>query len=148
MNFLGRRSGVGCDRCYKLATRFGGRPSWASEQEELRLTVSVDDQATAKLVGGEDCVNAETSAFARGSFSSRPMRTPCRRRSAKERDELASVDHSTTSSSRSMIDGGMASPSAVAVFRFRTISNFVGNLSLSARSRKPASVAESGGRAV
>ena len=32
-----------------------------------------------------------------------------------------------TSSARSMIDGGMASPSAVAVLRFTAISNLVGN---------------------
>src|SRR6516162_11371676 len=32
-----------------------------------------------------------------------------------------------TSSARSMIDGGTARPSALAVFRFTTISNFVGN---------------------
>jgi hypothetical protein len=58
------------------------------------------------------------------------------------------LHHSITSSERSIIDGGMARPSAVAVLRFTTISNFVGNLSLSARSRKPASVAEFRDRAV
>ena len=35
--------------------------------------------------------------------------------------------YSITSSARSRIDGGIASPSALAVFRFRTISNLVGN---------------------
>jgi hypothetical protein len=36
------------------------------------------------------------------------------------------VRYSITSSARSRIDGGMARPSAVAVLRFTTISNFVG----------------------
>src|SRR6516165_1705553 len=35
--------------------------------------------------------------------------------------------YSITSSARSSIDGGMARPSALAVLRFTTISNFVGN---------------------
>ena len=35
--------------------------------------------------------------------------------------------YSITSSARSRIDGGTARPSALAVLRFRTISNFVGN---------------------
>jgi hypothetical protein len=35
--------------------------------------------------------------------------------------------YSITSSARSIIDGGMARPRAVAVLRFTTISNFVGN---------------------
>ena len=37
------------------------------------------------------------------------------------------ASHSITSSARSRIDGGTASPSAVAVLRFTTISNLVGN---------------------
>src|SRR5262249_28112799 len=52
---------------------------------------------------------------------------PCRRRAAESSDEFASPNHSITSSARSIIDGGMARPSAVAVLRFTTISNFVGN---------------------
>jgi hypothetical protein len=56
--------------------------------------------------------------------------------------------YSITSSARTRIDGGIASPSALAVLRFTTISNLVGNLSLSARSRKPAGVAEFPDRAV
>src|SRR5262249_36744541 len=48
-------------------------------------------------------------------------------RAAEERDEVAPPNHSITSSARSRIDGGMASPSAVAVLRFTTISNLVGN---------------------
>ena len=36
-------------------------------------------------------------------------------------------DHSMTSSARSRIDAGTARLSALAVLRFRTISNFVGN---------------------
>ena len=38
----------------------------------------------------------------------------------------ARLFHSITSSARSIIDGGMARPSAVAVLRFTTTSNFVG----------------------
>src|SRR5262249_46000533 len=56
----------------------------------------------------------------------RPRRErPCRR-AAEERDDLAAF-HSITSSARSRIDGGTARPSAFAVLRFTTISNFVGN---------------------
>ena len=45
---------------------------------------------------------------------------------ADEHDEIAPF-HSITSSARSRIDGGMARPSALAVLRFTTISNFVGS---------------------
>src|SRR5215468_9100902 len=48
------------------------------------------------------------------------------RRAADERDELAPL-HSITSSARTRIDDGTTRPSALAVLRFRTISNFVGN---------------------
>ena len=45
--------------------------------------------------------------------------------------------YSITSSARSRIDGGMARPSAVAVLRFTTISNFVGSSTGSLRREKP-----------
>src|SRR5262249_32077788 len=51
---------------------------------------------------------------------------PCRR-AAEERDEVAPLNHSITSSARSSIDGGIARPSAVAVLRFTTISYFTGS---------------------
>jgi hypothetical protein len=60
----------------------------------------------------------------------RSCRQRPRRRTAEERDRLAAIDahgHSITSSARSIIDGGIARPSAVAVLRFTTISNFVGS---------------------
>src|SRR5262249_23480281 len=57
----------------------------------------------------------------------RARRERPRRRAAEERDEVAPLNHSITSSARSIIDGGMARPSAVAVLRFTTISNLVGN---------------------
>jgi hypothetical protein len=57
----------------------------------------------------------------------RPRRKRPSRRAAEPSDELAPPNHSITSSARSIIDGGMASPSALAVLRFRTIMNFVGN---------------------
>src|SRR5262249_40832860 len=64
----------------------------------------------------------------------RPLLRACRERpcrcAAEERDELAAVDagdHSITSVARSMIDGGTARPSALAVLRVTTISNLVGN---------------------
>src|SRR5215470_17008996 len=50
-----------------------------------------------------------------------------RRQAAEERDESAPLNHSITSSARSMIDGGIARPSALAVLRFTTIWNLVGN---------------------
>jgi hypothetical protein len=51
-----------------------------------------------------------------------------RRRAAEPSDEVAPPHrHSITSSARSIIDGGTARPSAVAVLRFTTISNLVGN---------------------
>src|SRR5262249_46145568 len=57
----------------------------------------------------------------------RPRRGRPSRRAAEERDELPSSNDSITSAARSRIDGGMARPSAVAVLRFTTISNLVGN---------------------
>jgi len=49
----------------------------------------------------------------------------CNRSTAKEGQEFA-ASHSITSSARARIEGGMVSPSAFAVFRLITISNFVG----------------------
>jgi hypothetical protein len=58
----------------------------------------------------------------------------CQRAAAlieEERGRFAALagapSYSITSSARSRIDGGIARPSAVAVLRFTTISNFVGN---------------------
>jgi hypothetical protein len=48
------------------------------------------------------------------------------RRSAEDRATARAV-YSITSSARSSIDGGTARPSAVAVLRFTTIPNLVGN---------------------
>src|SRR6516164_7611006 len=56
----------------------------------------------------------------------RPYRERPRRRAPEPGDEVAPF-HSITSSARSKIDGATARPSALAVLRFRTISNFVGN---------------------
>jgi hypothetical protein len=60
---------------------------------------------------------------------------PRRSSAAEKRDELAPANHSITSSARSRIDGGMARPSALAVLRFTTISNLVGNYREIARLR-------------
>jgi hypothetical protein len=51
---------------------------------------------------------------------------PRSRRAADERDELATPDHSITSSARASSDGGTVTPSAFAVVRLMTISNLVG----------------------
>jgi hypothetical protein len=57
----------------------------------------------------------------------RPRRhRPCRRRAAKERDELASPDHSITSSARARTVDGISIPSALAVLRLITSSYLVG----------------------
>jgi Flp pilus assembly protein TadB len=50
---------------------------------------------------------------------------PCRRRAAEQRDELASP-HSITSSATASSVGGTSSPSACAVIKLMTSSNFVG----------------------
>src|SRR5262249_33988938 len=50
-----------------------------------------------------------------------------RRRAPEPRDELSPPDHSITSSARRRIDCGTVRPSALAVLRFTTISNLVGN---------------------
>src|SRR4029077_11921494 len=55
----------------------------------------------------------------------RARRERPRRRAAEQRDELAPL-HSITSSARSRIAVGSSMPMALAVFRFTTISNFVG----------------------
>src|SRR5262245_33018814 len=50
---------------------------------------------------------------------------PCHS-AAEQRDELAASDHSMTSSARSRNDSGIVRPSACAVVRLMTRSNFVG----------------------
>ena len=58
-----------------------------------------------------------------------PLRPRCdrpRRRPAEKREEVATF-HSITSSAMARSKGGTARPSALAVLRFTTISNFVGN---------------------
>ena len=47
-------------------------------------------------------------------------------RASEQRDELAALHHSITSSARSRIAVGISTPMALAVLRFTTISNFVG----------------------
>src|SRR5262245_57999418 len=47
-------------------------------------------------------------------------------RAAEQRDELAASDHSITSSARASRVGGISRPSALAVVRLTTRSNFVG----------------------
>src|SRR5262249_37523374 len=62
----------------------------------------------------------------RGSRLLRPCRErPSRGRPAEQSDELAPPDHSITSSARSRIDVGNSTPSALAVWRLMTSSNFV-----------------------
>src|SRR5262249_41729020 len=56
----------------------------------------------------------------------RARRERVHRRAAEERDERAPV-HSITSSARSIIDGGTARPSALAVLSFPPISYFTEN---------------------
>ena len=45
----------------------------------------------------------------------------------QDRKQILGIAYSMTSSARSSIDGVIASPSAVAVLRFTTISDLVGN---------------------
>src|SRR5262249_50279170 len=52
---------------------------------------------------------------------------PRRRRAAEQRDELASLHHSITSSARCWRNKGTSMPSAFAVLRLITSSNLVGN---------------------
>ena len=51
---------------------------------------------------------------------------PCRR-AAEQRDELAPLHYSITSSAIARSEGGTVRPIALAALRFTTISNFVGN---------------------
>src|SRR5262245_6881504 len=48
------------------------------------------------------------------------------RRAAEQGDELATSDHSITSSAATSMAGGTVSPSALAVLRLTTVSNLVG----------------------
>src|SRR5262249_22825068 len=58
----------------------------------------------------------------------RPRRVrPRGRRAAEQRHELAPPDHSITSSARCCRNQGTSRPSALAVLRLSTSSNFVGN---------------------
>src|SRR6516165_8072058 len=57
----------------------------------------------------------------------RPRRERPRGRAAEQRDELAAITHSITSSARASSVGGTARPSALAVLTLMTISIFVEN---------------------
>src|SRR5262249_18103446 len=57
----------------------------------------------------------------------RARRERPRGRTAEERDELASLYHSITSSARVTSEGGISMPSALAVFRLIVRSTLVGN---------------------
>src|SRR5262245_24461660 len=50
---------------------------------------------------------------------------PCRRRTAEQRDELAALHHSITSSARPISGSGMVRPRALAVFRLMINSTLV-----------------------
>src|SRR5262245_29663219 len=56
----------------------------------------------------------------------RPRRERPRRRAAEQRDELATPDHSITSSARASREGGTVRPSALAVLRLSTVWYLVG----------------------
>src|SRR5262249_17832752 len=51
---------------------------------------------------------------------------PCRCRAAEQRDEIATTDHSITSSAAMSNPGGTVRSSALAVFRLMAVSNLVG----------------------
>src|SRR5262245_46190462 len=76
------------------------------------------------IILGETHQNANPQA-APGLLRSRRER-PRSRRAAEQRDELASPDHSITSSASNCIELGTVRPSALAVFILMTNSNFVG----------------------
>src|SRR5262249_26881748 len=63
------------------------------------------------------------------TFNVRPLRArrqrPCGSRTAEQRDELAALHHSITSSARGSSVGGTSRPSALAVLRLTTNSNLV-----------------------
>src|SRR5262245_35277326 len=70
---------------------------------------------------------ADVSDRPDGLLGLRPHRDrPRRRRAAEQRDELATTDHSITSSARASSIGEMVRPRALAVIRLITRSNLIG----------------------
>jgi len=78
-----------------------------------------------RIFGREIHEHANSSHPAGGLLRPRRER-PRRRRAAEQRDELAADHHSITSSARASTVGGTSRPSALAVLRLMTSSNFVG----------------------
>src|SRR5207248_1522037 len=79
---------------------------------------------TTRIVRGGRQVHGD-APHALGLLRTRRER-PRRRRAAEQRDELAPVVHSITSSARASSEGGISRPSALAVRRLITSSYLVG----------------------
>src|SRR5262249_2943309 len=90
----------------------------------LQLVQERRDSGSAFRVAG--CGTHEHSDAPRPLALLRARREGPRRRAAEQRDELATPDHSITSSARASSDGGTVRPSALAVVRLMTRSNFIG----------------------
>src|SRR5262245_15260780 len=82
-------------------------------------------RGSATCVTGRGHETEEADAGRLGCLRSRRER-PRRHRTAEQRDELASPDHSITSSARASSDGGTSRPSTFAVFRLIVSSNLIG----------------------
>src|SRR5262249_44751101 len=100
----------------------------------LERNIPAEDKAlllqSVQKPGPQRCVGLRRAvAQISDDRQARLRRGPQRRkrgRSAHQREELAAVHYSITSSARARIDGGTVRPSALAVFKLITSSNRVG----------------------
>src|SRR5262245_3303919 len=131
-----RRSAPGDDRIHRQANQLGGKGGIALgaalREAELELQALLFDVAEPthpvaqpfkrwpRLIGeNADATNLPAPL---GGSSKRRRDN----RAAEQRDELATPDHSITSSARASSIGGISMPSALAVLRFTTSSKRVG----------------------
>jgi hypothetical protein len=122
-------AGVGAERvtpehATEHATPEHVTPGCVAEQDVAAVMKRLNASRSRGIIGGIEHEHADAphAVALLGARRERP-----RRRAAEERDERAPKNHSITSSARSRIDSGTVSPSALAVLRFTTISNLVGN---------------------
>jgi len=97
---------------------------FATPRFNAAVDVAHDEKPGAKLLGESAERKKDFSEIS--AYRNSITRRGNQRHAADERDELAPV-HSITSSARKRKDSGIVNPSAFAVLRLTTSSNFVGS---------------------
>src|SRR5215467_14265158 len=95
----------------------------ATPRFNAAVDVAHDQKPEAKLLGESAERKKDFSEIS--AYRNSITRRGNRRHAAEQRDDLATLDHSITSSARSRIPVGMVTPSALAALRLTTVSNAV-----------------------